>query len=101
MDFTTIWEFAKPVIAGQVRTALAGVAGSLVLAGAIQPGDEASFVKIGSGIAVYAVPAVWSWWEKVGKVRLLASMAKSPAVVLPNATTGQAVEAAKAAPPKA
>lgn len=97
MDMSTIWEFAKPIVAGQIRTALAGVAGSLVLAGAISPGDQASFVKIGTGVAVYAIPAAWSWWKAVGSVKLLAFIAKSKPVVPPAATVGEAVQAAKEA----
>jgi len=98
MDWNTVWTFAQPIVAGQIRTALAGFAGSLVVAGAIQPGDQASFVKIGTGIAVYAIPAAWSWWEKVGKIRLLAAVAKAPAVASQGATTGQAVAAAETVP---
>lgn len=97
MDWNTIWTMAQPIVAGQIRTALAGVAGSLVVAGAIQPGDESSFVKIGTGIAVYAIPAAWSWWQKVGEVKLLAVIAKSKPVASPSATVGEAVDAAKAA----
>lgn len=96
MDFTTIWEMAKPIVAGQVRTALAGLAGSLVLAGAMDASESSSFVKIGTGIVIYAVPAAWSWWQKVGSVKLLAMIAKSKPVAAPTASVGQAVQAAKA-----
>jgi hypothetical protein len=97
MDWNTIWTMAQPIVAGQIRTVLAGAAGSLVVAGAIQPGEEASFIKIGTGIVVYAIPAVWSWWKAVGQVKLVAFLAKSKPVAAPGATVGQAVQAAKEA----
>ena len=94
MDWNTIWVLAQPIVAGQIRTALAGVAGSLVLSGAIESSDQASFVKIGTGIALYAIPAAWSWWMHVGQVKLLALMAKANPVATKAATTGEAVKAA-------
>jgi hypothetical protein len=95
MDWNTIWVMAQPIIAGQIRTVVATGAGALVVDGAIAPSDEASAIKIGTGIVLWAIPAAWSWWEKVGKTKLIAQMAKAPAIVSKDATVGQAVQAAE------
>jgi hypothetical protein len=97
MDMSTIWPVIKPILAGQIRTHLAVVAGGLVTAGAIQKGDADSFAQMGSGIAIWAIIAVWSWWQKVGQAKLLAFIAKMKPVAAPNATTGEAVKAAETA----
>jgi hypothetical protein len=94
MDMGTLWEMAKPIVAGQIRTAMAGVAGGLATAGAIQGDQKTAFVSMSTGIILYIIPAAWSWWEKVGKVQIIAMMAKSKPVVPPNASTGDAVKAA-------
>jgi hypothetical protein len=94
MDWDTIWTFAKPIIAGQVRTALAGVAASLATAGVIKGDESTAFISMGTGIVLYAIPAAWSWWQKVGSVKLLALMAKSKPVATPTDTTGEAVASA-------
>ncbi len=98
MDIPAIWALAKPIVEGQIRTYMATAGGALVASGAISVGDEASFIKIGTGIAMAAIPAAWSWWDKIGRARLLAFVAKTHNAVAPaSATTGQAVVAAQAA----
>jgi len=94
MDIPAIWVLAKPIVEGQIRTALAGLAGSLATVGAIQGSDKTAFVSIGTGIAMYAIPAVWSWWDKIGRARVLAAVAKMNPVAAKSATTGEAVKAA-------
>lgn len=61
--------FLQAAIAGQVRTLLAGVAGSLVTAGALDASQSENFVMIGSGLVGYAVVAGWSWLQKARTVR--------------------------------
>lgn len=94
MDMSTFWTLAKPIVAGQIRTALAGVAGSLATAGAIQGSDKTAFVSIGTGVALYLIPAAWSWIQKVGAAKVLAFMSKINPVAPKSATTGEAVKAA-------
>lgn len=97
MDTNTMWELGKPIVAGQIRTAMAGVAGSLVTVGAIQGNQETAFISMATGIAMYAIPAAWSWVSKVGWARLVEVMAKAKPAVAPNATAGEAVKVAKEA----
>jgi hypothetical protein len=98
MDFNTLWEVAKPIVAGQIRTTvLAPLGGALVADGAISTGDEASFIKMGTGIALWAIPAAWAWWTDHGKAMLMARLAKMKPIAAPNATTGEALKAANSA----
>jgi hypothetical protein len=77
------------------RHVLTGIAGSLVTVGAIHPGaDESSFVTIGSGIAVWAVGAGWSWWQKTGQQQVAAALKR----VTNRSTTVAAVNVAQAVP---
>jgi hypothetical protein len=71
----TLWDLAKPVIAGQLRTALATLGGTLIGLGALQQSDEQAFERIGVGLVLYAIPAVWSWIQKIAVSRKLAATA--------------------------
>lgn len=97
MDVEAMWVLAKPIVAGQARHLMSVAGGVLIGAGALSKGDEASFIQIGTGIVMWAIPAGWSWWQKEGQTKLLAFMAKSKPVALSTATTSQAVKAAQAA----
>ena len=68
------WDFLKPVLAGQVRHLLTVVAGALVGTGALQSTETTEFVSIGSGIAMWALVAIWSWWQKYGQAKLVADL---------------------------
>ncbi len=94
MDIPALWALARPIVQNQISIALAGVGTTLVASGAIDASEKASFVKIGTGIAMYVIPAAYTWWNDIGRARVLAFMAKTHAVAAPTATTGQAVKAA-------
>lgn len=97
MDMSTIWPILKPILAGQIRTWLAGFGAILVHSGAIEQSDVASFTKMGTGIAIWALVAGWSWWQKDGQAKFIAVIAKMKPVAAPAATVGEAVKAATAA----
>lgn len=59
-----------------VRHALTGLAGTLVTLGWIGNGDQASFITMGTGIAMGAATVTWSWWQKVGHAHVLATLDK-------------------------
>jgi hypothetical protein len=59
-----------------VRHALTGLAGTLVTLGWIGNGDQASFVTMGTGIAIGAAGVAWSWWQKTGHASALATLDK-------------------------
>jgi hypothetical protein len=63
-----------------IRHGLTGVGGTLVGLGWIGTGDQASFVTIGTGIAMGAISYGWSWWEKRGKVLVDAAVAQRAGV---------------------
>jgi hypothetical protein len=94
MNMETLWPIIKPILAGQIRTYLAGFGAILVHSGAIEQGDMASFTKMGTGIAIWVMVAGWSWWQKVGQAKFVAIIAKMKPVAVPSATTGEAVKAA-------
>lgn len=94
MDMSTLWPIIRPILAGQIRTYLAGFGAILVHSGAIEQGDVASFTKMGTGIAIWAVVAGWSWWKEVGQSKFIAILAKMKPVAAPNATKAEAVKAA-------
>lgn len=106
----TIWEMAKPIIAGQLRHALTGVAGVLITKGALEGSQSDAFVSIGLGLASYAAGAGWSWWQKSGQAMVTAQLGrlKSRVAAIPSAlptapvSAAAAIEAAKqvAAEPK-
>ena len=97
MDTQTMWELAKPIVAGQLRTALAGLAGTLAAVGAIKGADAPAFVSITSGIVIYAVPVVWSAVVHFYAAEKTALLAKSRPIVASTATTGEALAAAGSA----
>lgn len=95
MDWKTIWALAQPIVVGQLRHGLTVASGYLIANGALEASDQASFIKIGLGVASWIGVAAWSWWDKVGRARLLAKIAKMNPVASKNATTGEAVKAAE------
>lgn len=72
----TLWQMAQPIIAGQLRHVLTGLAGALVTKGALQSDQQGAFITIGLGIASYAAGAAWSWWQKYGQAAVKAQLAK-------------------------
>lgn len=70
----TLWDMAKPIIAGQVRHALTGVAGVLVAKGALQSDQSGAFVTISLGLATYVAGALWSSWQKDGQAAVRAKL---------------------------
>lgn len=64
-------DFYKQLATSVIRHSLTVVCGSLVTDGLVTAGDEASFVKIGTGIAVGLIGLAWSWYQKVGQQKLL------------------------------
>jgi hypothetical protein len=97
MDTNTLWQIAKPIVAGQLRTALAGAAGTLAAVGAIKGSDATEFVSITSGIVMYAIPVIWSAVAHYYAAEKTALLAKSRPIVPPTATTGEALAAANSA----
>jgi opacity protein-like surface antigen len=93
----TLWPILQPILAGQLRHFATVAAGALIANGAIDSADENAFVKIVAGIGMWAIIAGWSWYQKVGQAKLLALVARAPAVKLPvSASTGEVINAAKA-----
>lgn len=72
----TIWQMAQPIIAGQLRHFLTGIAGVLVTKGAIQSDQQGAFIDIAMGVAAYLVGAAWSWWQKSGQAYVSAELAR-------------------------
>lgn len=67
-------DLVKAFIAGQVRHVLTGAAGALVAHAAIK-GDQANaFVEVGSSLVLYAIGALWSWWQKNGQAAMKAKL---------------------------
>jgi hypothetical protein len=94
MDTTTLWEMAKPIVVSQSGRIATVAGGALVANGAMGQGDLPEFVKIVTGVALWAIPAAYSWWNSVGKEKLIAQLAKMHPIVAPTATTGEAIKAA-------
>lgn len=72
MDFNSsvekLWTYLKPGIAGQIRHGLSAVAALIGGWGALKdPGSQAQFIDIGTGIALYAITAGWAWWTNTGQ----------------------------------
>jgi hypothetical protein len=94
MDTSTLWELSKPIVVSQSGRIATLAGGALVESGAMGQGDMPEFVRIFTGIALWAIPAAYSWWESVGKSRLIAQLAKMRPIAAPNATVGEALKAA-------
>lgn len=73
----------KTVIAGQVRHLIGYAAGILLGVGAIQQSQEAQFISIGTSIAMWAIVASWSWWQKKGQADINAAFKTLTANVKP------------------
>lgn len=71
------WDFLKPIVAGQVRHFATVAAGCLIGVGALDKNDENSFVSIAVGVIMWAIVALWSWWQKVGQDKARAFFAKA------------------------
>jgi hypothetical protein len=97
MDTGTLWEMSKPIVVSQAGRLATLAGGALVADGAIGQGDLPEFVKIATGIVLWAIPAAYSWWNSVGKEKLVAQLAKMHPIVPPNATVGEALKAANSA----
>lgn len=82
-------ETLQPILAGIVRHALTSLGGALVAGGYIQSSQTASFV--GGGMVIAG--AIWSWWQKDGQKKIIATLAKMKPVASPNATTSEAAKA--------
>ena len=93
MDTGTLWEMSKPIVVSQSGRLATLAGGALVTDGAMGQGDLPEFVKICTGIALWAIPAAYSWWNSVGKDKLIAQIAKMHPIVPPNATVGEALKA--------
>lgn len=83
------YELVKPFLASLARHCLTAAGAYMGFTGS----EETQFVGAGMVLAGLA----WAWWQKVGQDKLVALMAKMRPVAPQNATTGQAVKAAKAA----
>ena len=59
-----LYALAKPLLAGAARHVMTAVAGVLIAQGAITTDQQAQFVTIASGIAVWAAGYAWSAWQK-------------------------------------
>lgn len=90
MDMT----FWKPVIAGQVRHFVGIAAGALLGVGAISSSQGAQFTEIASGIVMWALVAVWSWWQHSGQAQASAMLRK----LTSKSSTAAAVAAAEVLP---
>jgi hypothetical protein len=69
MDDTT-QGIIQTAIAAAIRHGLTILAGSLVTLGWIQGSQTASFVELGSGIALGLIAYLWSLWQKKGLVAM-------------------------------
>jgi hypothetical protein len=67
VDIPALWKQFQPIILPQIRHILTGLAGTLVGLGALQGGQTAQFVDIGTGIVVYLIGAGWTWWRTKGQ----------------------------------
>ena len=82
-----LFDLLKPYLAGQLRHALTGMAGALVLKGIIAPSEQGPFVEIVSGMVAYAIGAGWSWYQKNGIDGMKAKLAALQAVKKPPAAS--------------
>jgi hypothetical protein len=75
LDFNSaivsIWNYAKPGIAGQVRHIMTGLAGVVGGWGAFKdPGSKEQFVTLGTAIVFYLIGAGWAWWTNTGQAQV-------------------------------
>jgi hypothetical protein len=94
MSIADLWPSLRPIVADQVGHLVATAGGALIGVGAIQSSDQVHFVQIGTGLIMWAIPQAWSWWNNIGRNRVLAAMAKMKPVAPASASTAEAVKAA-------
>ncbi len=74
--------FVTSALTGQIRGIMTALAGAAITYHLLVPADEASFVRISTGIAVGAVGLLWSAWQKSGHSIQVSIVKKSiPATV--------------------
>lgn len=81
-------DLLKAFVAGQVRHFVTLAAGGLVTYGAVTPDNKNAFIQIGSGIVMWVIAAFWSWWQKEGHAKVVATLkrnapAAKPVAVVP------------------
>lgn len=91
-------DLLKAFVAGQVRHSLTVVAGALMAHGAFATaGDQSQFVQVGSGIVMWAIVGLWSWWQKSGQEQVRAALKR----ITNRGTTASAVAVANTVKPVA
>ena len=58
--------FVTSALTGQIRAVMLAFAGAAITYHWMEPADQASFVRIGTGIAVGILGMLWSAWQKSG-----------------------------------